>query len=75
MDEGKMNASRRVLSFTALQSGFGVWRCGVKESDEEHAVRSAYKSLALRFHPDKCTELSSQEATAKFQEVSKAYQA
>ena len=47
----------------------------MKESDEEHAVRSAYKSLALRFHPDKCTELSSQEATAKFQEVLRAYQA
>ena len=27
MDEGKMNASRRVLSITALKSGFGVLRC------------------------------------------------
>ena len=33
----------------------------------------AVQALALRFHPDKCTELSNSDATARFQAISHAY--
>ena len=35
----------------------------------------AYKKLALRYHPDKCTELSKDDATAKFQTIATAAKA
>jgi hypothetical protein len=46
---------------------------GVQASDDQDTVRNAYKALALKFHPDKCTELTNVEATAKFQSIGAAY--
>lgn len=36
-------------------------------------IDNAYRSLALKWHPDKCKE-NKEEAEAKFREISKAYQ-
>jgi hypothetical protein len=45
---------------------------GVKPSDDEQTIKQAYKKAALRYHPDKCKEMSEEEATAKFQSVANA---
>ncbi|KAK8069043.1 DnaJ domain-containing protein [Apiospora phragmitis] len=36
-------------------------------------IKSAYRKLALKHHPDKVTDSSKQEATQKFQEIAFAY--
>ncbi|XP_065653385.1 coiled-coil domain-containing protein 39-like isoform X2 [Hydra vulgaris] len=47
---------------------------GVQEESSPDEVRSSYKRLALKWHPDKHGETQSkEEATHKFQEVSAAY--
>lgn len=48
---------------------------GVKEDSSPDEVRSSYKRLALKWHPDKHgdSHISKDEATQKFQEVSAAY--
>lgn len=48
---------------------------GVKEDSGADEVRSSYKRLALKWHPDKHgdSHVSKDEATQKFQEVSAAY--
>ncbi|XP_057306307.1 uncharacterized protein LOC130644641 isoform X2 [Hydractinia symbiolongicarpus] len=48
---------------------------GVKEDAGPDEIRSSYKRLALKWHPDKHgdSNISKDEATQKFQEVSAAY--
>jgi len=48
---------------------------GVKEDSTPDEIRSSYKRLALKWHPDKHgdSHVSKDEATHKFQEVSAAY--
>jgi len=48
---------------------------GVKEDSSADEVRSSYKRLALKWHPDKHgdSHVTKDEATQKFQEVSAAY--
>lgn len=48
---------------------------GVREDSSPDEVRSSYKRLALKWHPDKHgdSHVSKDEATQKFQEVSAAY--
>jgi len=44
---------------------------GVSESATDKEIKSSYRKLASKFHPDKN---KSDEATAKFQEISEAYE-
>lgn len=37
------------------------------------AIRSAYKRLAMKWHPDKCNNVDRAEAKRKFQELQEAY--
>jgi len=37
-------------------------------------IKTAYKKLALKWHPDKHSEETREEATEKFKEISGAYQ-
>ena len=46
---------------------------GVSEDSSSDEVRSSYKRLALKWHPDKHGDSHKDEATQKFQEVSAAY--
>lgn len=48
---------------------------GVREDDGEQAIRAAYRRLAIKWHPDKCKDVSRDEATRKFQEINQAFQA
>ena len=41
-----------------------------KDTIDEASAKQAYRTLALRYHPDKCTCLSNAEATVKFQQAS-----
>lgn len=43
---------------------------GLKKECSESELRNAYKKLAMRWHPDRC---SSSEAKAKFQAIQEAY--
>ena len=44
----------------------------MKPTDDEQTIKQAYKKSALRYHPDKCKDLTEEEATAKFQSVANA---
>ena len=45
---------------------------GVKKTATNEEIKKAYKKLALEFHPDR--NAGDNEATAKFKEVSEAYE-
>ena len=45
---------------------------GVSKSDDEKAIKKAYKRLAMKFHPDR--NPGDKEAEAKFKEVQEAYE-
>ena len=50
---------------------------GVKEDASQEEIKSKYKKLALKFHPDKQankSEKEKKEAEAKFKEINEAYQ-
>ena len=50
---------------------------GVKEDASQDEIKSKYKKLALKFHPDKQankSEKEKKEAEAKFKEINEAYQ-
>ncbi|CAL9039288.1 uncharacterized protein LOC135619781 [Musa acuminata AAA Group] len=50
---------------------------GLKKECSEAELRNAYKKLALKWHPDKCSasgnEIRMKEAKQQFQEIQKAY--
>ncbi|KAF8012830.1 hypothetical protein BT93_I0863 [Corymbia citriodora subsp. variegata] len=47
---------------------------GLKKECTASELRSAYKKLALRWHPDRCSASgTSEEAKTKFQEIQQAY--
>ncbi|KAF7363616.1 hypothetical protein MSAN_01018700 [Mycena sanguinolenta] len=48
---------------------------GLEDGSSLELVKSAYKKVALRTHPDKCPESEKEQATAQFQKVSEAYNA
>jgi hypothetical protein len=51
------------------------WEClGISSKATEAEIRSAYKSQALRHHPDKIDEAGGAEATARFQAIQAAYE-
>jgi len=47
---------------------------GVQLGSDRAAVRRAYRSLALRCHPDKCAPARRAEAEARFKEIGAAYE-
>ncbi|KAJ7271992.1 hypothetical protein B0H12DRAFT_1008394 [Mycena haematopus] len=46
---------------------------GLENGSSLELVKSTYKKVALRTHPDKCPETEKEQATAQFQKVSEAY--
>lgn len=47
---------------------------GVSKTSSEEDIKSAYKKLALKWHPDRCKDPNKvQEHTNKFKEISEAY--
>lgn len=46
---------------------------GLKENASEPEIKSAYRKLALRFHPDRVAEPERKQAEEKFKEISAAY--
>ena len=47
---------------------------GVGTDVEAAELKATYRRLALQHHPDKCADGEREEATSKFQEISRAYQ-
>lgn len=47
---------------------------GVNRNVDEKKLKSAYRKLALKWHPDKHKDESKDEATTKFTEISQAYE-
>eukprot|EP00588_Corethron_pennatum_P023829 CAMPEP_0194321590 /NCGR_PEP_ID=MMETSP0171-20130528/17797_1 /TAXON_ID=218684 /ORGANISM="Corethron pennatum, Strain L29A3" /LENGTH=155 /DNA_ID=CAMNT_0039079547 /DNA_START=234 /DNA_END=698 /DNA_ORIENTATION=- len=46
---------------------------GIKKKSKPKEIKSAYRKLALKFHPDKVPEKDREKAQAKFMKVSEAY--
>jgi len=46
---------------------------GVDESASSEQIKSAYRSLALKYHPDRCPEEKKKEGEEKFKEIAAAY--
>lgn len=47
---------------------------GLEKSSSDDEIKSAYKKLALKWHPDRCKDQSKvQEYTDKFKDISQAY--
>jgi len=46
---------------------------GVDESASSEQLKSAYRSLALKYHPDRCPEEKKKESEEKFKEIAAAY--
>lgn len=46
---------------------------GVNEGGSLDEIKSAYRSLALKYHPDRCSEEKKKEGEEKFKEISAAY--
>ena len=46
---------------------------GVGESASSEKIKSAYRSLALKYHPDRCPEEKKKECEEKFKEIAAAY--
>lgn len=46
---------------------------GVAKGADADAIKKAYRSLALKFHPDRVPEDQKKEAEEKFKEISEAY--
>ena len=48
---------------------------GVGEDASSGQIKSAYRSLALKYHPDRCPEEKKKECGEKFKEIAAAYYA
>ena len=46
---------------------------GVDEDASSEQIKTAYRSLALKYHPDKCPEEKKKEAEERFKEIAAAY--
>lgn len=46
---------------------------GISKDADEHAIKKAYRKLAIKFHPDKNKE-NKKEAESKFKEINEAYE-
>ena len=46
---------------------------GVDRDISADDLKSVYRRLAIKWHPDKCKDVPREEATAKFQTISRAY--
>jgi len=46
---------------------------GVPKNADAAAIKKAYRSMALKFHPDRVPEAEKKEAEEKFKEISEAY--
>jgi len=46
---------------------------GVGERASSEQIKSAYRSLALKYHPDRCPEEKKKEGEEKFKEIAAAY--
>ena len=46
---------------------------GVGEGASNKQIKSAYRNLALKYHPDRCPEEKKKEAEEKFKEIAAAY--
>eukprot|EP01103_Thecamoeba_quadrilineata_P008408 TRINITY_DN18154_c0_g1_i1.p1 TRINITY_DN18154_c0_g1~~TRINITY_DN18154_c0_g1_i1.p1 ORF type:complete len:490 (-),score=91.99 TRINITY_DN18154_c0_g1_i1:6-1406(-) len=46
---------------------------GVPKDASDKDIRKAYRALALKYHPDKCTDISKEEAELKFKDIGEAY--
>jgi len=46
---------------------------GVGESASSEQIKSAYRGLALKYHPDRCPEEKKKECEEKFKEIAAAY--
>ena len=46
---------------------------GVPKESDAQAIKKAYRSLALKYHPDRVPEAEKKAAEEKFKEISEAY--
>jgi DnaJ-class molecular chaperone len=46
---------------------------GVNEKASSEQIKSAYRGLALKYHPDRCPEEKKKECQEKFKEIAAAY--
>eukprot|EP00746_Dinoflagellata_sp_MGD_P030363 gnl/MRDRNA2_/MRDRNA2_17199_c0_seq1.p1 gnl/MRDRNA2_/MRDRNA2_17199_c0~~gnl/MRDRNA2_/MRDRNA2_17199_c0_seq1.p1 ORF type:complete len:302 (-),score=58.17 gnl/MRDRNA2_/MRDRNA2_17199_c0_seq1:135-1040(-) len=55
-----------------VQTAYGVLQLGPKDRGDIEKIKSAYRKLAMKWHPDKNTD-KEEEATRKFKRIAAAY--